>query len=168
MEAEDQLALRDPAHVLNQLAIAGPVGHLLVLVAGEGMRPGGGDERVALGGGVAQSRPEAAEILHRLVHRVRDTRRHLDSRLEELGLDASLVLFLVLDLREDLVDAGDELVALATEELELLLDAQAEGPAGAEPVLHDPVPLPRYSGSYARLGESHRSASAGATSLRAA
>jgi hypothetical protein len=33
VEAEDQLALGHPAHVLEELEVARPVGHLLVLVA---------------------------------------------------------------------------------------------------------------------------------------
>jgi hypothetical protein len=45
------------------------------------------------------------------------------------------VLLLVLDLGEDLVDARDQLEALAPDELELLLDAQTEAPARAEAVL---------------------------------
>jgi hypothetical protein len=55
-------------------------------------------------------------------------RRHLDDRLEQLGLDPALV-------RRgfgNLVEARDELVALLVEQLELLLDAEAEGRALAE------------------------------------
>jgi hypothetical protein len=55
-------------------------------------------------------------------------RGHLDHRLEQLSLDAALV---GRGLR-DLVEARDELVALLVEQLELLLDAQAEGRALAE------------------------------------
>jgi hypothetical protein len=55
-------------------------------------------------------------------------RRHLDDRLEQLGLDAPLVRGGF----RDLVEARDELVALLVEQLELLLDAQAEGRALAE------------------------------------
>jgi hypothetical protein len=55
-------------------------------------------------------------------------RGHLDHRLEQLGLDPALVRR---GLR-DLVEARDELVALLVEQLELLLDAQAEGRALAE------------------------------------
>jgi hypothetical protein len=52
----------------------------------------------------------------------------LDDRLEQLGLDPSLVRG---GLR-NLVEARDELVALLVEQLELLFDAQAEGRALAE------------------------------------
>jgi hypothetical protein len=53
---------------------------------------------------------------------------HLDHRLEQLGLDPPLVSRSLCDL----VEAGDELVALLVEQLELLLDAQAEARALAE------------------------------------
>ncbi len=82
MQSEDELALGDPAHVLDQLAVARPVGHLLVLVTREGMRAGGRDQRVALGGCVPQSQPQAAQVFHRLLHGVGDVRGHLDDRLE--------------------------------------------------------------------------------------
>jgi hypothetical protein len=55
-------------------------------------------------------------------------RRHLYDRLEQLRLDPPLVRS---GLR-NLVEARDELVALLVEQLELLLDAQAEGRALAE------------------------------------
>jgi hypothetical protein len=58
-------------------------------------------------------------------------RGHLDHRLEQLGLDPALVRR---GLR-DLVEARDELVALLVEQLELLLDAEAEPRALAEVVL---------------------------------
>jgi hypothetical protein len=53
---------------------------------------------------------------------------HLDHGLEQLGPDSLLVSRRL----RDLVEAGDELVALLVEQLELLLDAQAEGRALAE------------------------------------
>jgi hypothetical protein len=96
---------------------------------------GRGDERIALRRRVPQPRPQALEVLDGLVDRARDVRRNLDDRLEQLGLEPALVLLLVFDLREDLVDAGDELVALPAEDLELLLDAQAERAALAEVLL---------------------------------
>jgi hypothetical protein len=65
------------------------------------------------------------QILERLLHGRADVRRHLDDRLEQLGLDA-LLLLAALEGEEDLVDPRDELVALAIEDLELLLDAEAE------------------------------------------
>jgi hypothetical protein len=55
-------------------------------------------------------------------------RRDLDHRLEQLGLDPPLVRGRL----GDLVEARDELVALLVEQLELLLDAEAEGRALAE------------------------------------
>jgi hypothetical protein len=55
-------------------------------------------------------------------------RRDLDHGLEQLGPDPALVRGRL----GDLVEAGDELVALLVEQLELLLDAQAEGRALAE------------------------------------
>jgi hypothetical protein len=55
-------------------------------------------------------------------------RGHLDDRLEQLGLDPPLVGGRL----GDLVEARDELEALLAEQLELLLDAQAEGRAVAE------------------------------------
>jgi hypothetical protein len=55
-------------------------------------------------------------------------RRHLDDGLKQLGLDPALVRRRLCDL----VEARDELVALLVEQLELLLDAQAEGRALAE------------------------------------
>jgi hypothetical protein len=54
--------------------------------------------------------------------------RHLHDRLEQLRLDAPLVRG---GLR-DLVETRDELVALLVEQLELLLDAEAEARALAE------------------------------------
>jgi hypothetical protein len=54
--------------------------------------------------------------------------RDLDHRLEQLGLDPALVGGRL----RNLVEARDELVALLVEQLELLLDAQAEGLALAE------------------------------------
>ena len=56
-------------------------------------------------------------------------RRHLDHRLEQLGLDPPLVPGRLVC---HLVEAGDELEALRVEELELLLDPKAEGRALAE------------------------------------
>jgi hypothetical protein len=57
--------------------------------------------------------------------------RDLDHGLEQLRLDPPLVGGRL----GDLVEAGDELVALLVEQLELLLDAEAEGRAPAEVVL---------------------------------
>jgi hypothetical protein len=54
--------------------------------------------------------------------------RHLDDGLEELRLDPALVRRRL----GDLVETRDELIALLVEQLELLLDAQAEGRAFAE------------------------------------
>jgi hypothetical protein len=54
--------------------------------------------------------------------------RHLHDGLEELGLDPALVRGRL----GDLVETRDELIALLVEQLELLLDAQAEGRALAE------------------------------------
>jgi hypothetical protein len=54
--------------------------------------------------------------------------RHLHHRLEQLRLDPPLVRSGL----GDLVEARNELVALLVEQLELLLDAQAEGRALAE------------------------------------
>jgi hypothetical protein len=54
--------------------------------------------------------------------------RHLDDGLEKLGLDPALVRGRL----GDLVETRDELIALLVEQLELLLDAQAEGRAFAE------------------------------------
>jgi hypothetical protein len=51
--------------------------------------------------------------------------RHFDDGLQKLGLDPALVGGRLCDL----VEARDELVALLVEQLELLLDAQAEGRA---------------------------------------
>jgi hypothetical protein len=61
---------------------------------------------------------------------------HLDHRLEQLGLDPALVGRRL----RDLVEARDELVALLVEQLELLLDAEAERRALAE------VDLDAYAG----------------------
>jgi hypothetical protein len=83
---------------------------------------------------------KVAQVLDRLLDRVGHPGRHLDHGLEELGLDPLLLLG-PLECLQDLVDAGDELVALAREELELLLDPEAEGRALAE-VLFQPVPRP--------------------------
>jgi hypothetical protein len=55
-------------------------------------------------------------------------RGHLDHGLQQLGLDPALVRSRL----GDLVETRDELVALLVEQLELLLDAQAEGRALAE------------------------------------
>jgi hypothetical protein len=63
-------------------------------------------------------------------------RGDLDHRLEQLGLDPALVRR---GLR-DLVEARDELVALLVEQLELLLDAEAERRALPE------VDLDAYAG----------------------
>jgi hypothetical protein len=54
--------------------------------------------------------------------------RDLDHGLQQLGLDPALVRCRL----GDLVEARDELVALLVEQLELFLDAQAEGRALAE------------------------------------
>jgi predicted lipoprotein len=54
--------------------------------------------------------------------------RDLDHGLQQLGLDPALVRRRF----RDLVEARDELVALLVEQLELFLDAQAEGRALAE------------------------------------
>jgi hypothetical protein len=92
------------------------------------MSAGRGDHGAALGGRVSERRTQAARVLDRLGDRAGDMRRDLDDRLEELGLDPTLVRRRF----RDLVEAGDELVALLVEQLELLLDAQAEGRALAE------------------------------------
>ena len=92
------------------------------------MRAGAGDHRSALGRRVAQRRPEPARVLDCLRDRARHVRGDLDHRLEQLGLDPALVRGGF----RDLVEARDELVALLVEQLELLLDAQAEGRAFAE------------------------------------
>jgi len=55
-------------------------------------------------------------------------RRDLDDRLEQLGFDPALVRGRL----RHFVEARDELVALLVEQLELFLDAQAEGRALAE------------------------------------
>jgi hypothetical protein len=55
-------------------------------------------------------------------------RRDLDDGLKQLGLDPALVRGRL----GHLVEPRDELVALLVEQLELLLDAQAEGRALAE------------------------------------
>jgi hypothetical protein len=60
----------------------------------------------------------------------------LDHRLEQLRLDPPLVGSSL----GDLVEARDELVALLVEQLELLLDAQAEGRALAEVDLYVSMP----------------------------
>jgi hypothetical protein len=70
-------------------------------------------------------RAQVAQVLHRLVHSRDDARRDLDDRLQELGLDPFLLLA-ALEGEEDLVDPRDELIALAVEDLELLLDAETE------------------------------------------
>jgi hypothetical protein len=58
--------------------------------------------------------------------------RNLDHRLQQLGLDPALVGSRL----RNLVEARNELVALLVEQLELLLDAQAEGLALAEVELY--------------------------------
>jgi hypothetical protein len=71
------------------------------------------------------------EVGHRLAHGSRDVGRHLDHRLEEFSLDP-LLLLAPLESQQNLVDPRDELVALSVQDLELFLDAQAEGRARAE------------------------------------
>ena len=95
------------------------------------MRPGRGDHGAALGRGVAQGGAEAAGVLDRLRDRAGHVRRNLDHGLQQLGLDPPLVRGRL----GHLVEARDELVALLVEQLELLLDPQAEGRALAEVVL---------------------------------
>ena len=87
------------------------------------MRPGGRDQGIALGGHVSQTGPQPGEILDGLAHGGSDLRGDLDSRLEELRLDPPLVLLVVVEGKKDLVDAGDELVALPPNDLELFLDS---------------------------------------------
>src|SRR6185312_15413726 len=135
VQPEDELALGDPAHRLDEVDVALLESHLLVLVTREGMRARRGDDRVALGRHVAQTPAEALQLLHGLAHGRRDVGRHLDHGLEELRLDA-LLLPVALEGRKDLVDPGDELVALGVEDLELLLDTETERRALAEVLLH--------------------------------
>jgi hypothetical protein len=85
-----------------------------------------------LRGSVAQGGAQAARVLDRLLDRPGDVRRHLDHGLQQLRLDPPLVRRRL----GDLVETRDELVALLVEELELLLDAQAEGRALAEVALY--------------------------------
>ena len=131
VQAEDHLPLGDPLHLLEQPEVARLVGHLLVLVARERVRAGGGDERPLLGSGVAEPRAELSSLVERLADAAADGGRNLEHGLEELGLDP-----LVACLLGDLVEPGDELVALGREELELLLDADAERRAAPEVDLH--------------------------------
>jgi hypothetical protein len=125
VEAEDELALGHPAHRLDQVLVARLLGHLLVLVARERMVPAdamSAPDSARPRAGAAQ----AAQILHRLPHGCRDVGRDLDHRLEELRLDPFL-LAVALEGGQDLVDPGDELVALGVEDLELLLDPRLNG-----------------------------------------
>jgi chemotaxis regulatin CheY-phosphate phosphatase CheZ len=92
------------------------------------MRARAGDHGTALGRCIPQRRTQAAGILDRLCDRAGYVCRHLDDRLQQLGLDPALVRSRF----GHLVEARDELVALLVEQLELLLDAQAEGRALAE------------------------------------
>ena len=131
VEAEDQLALGDPLHLLEQADVARRVGDVLVLVARERVRARGGDQRPALGGRVAEPGAKLARLLDRLGRVAADARRHLEHRLEELRLDP-----LVPGRLGHLVEARDELVALGREELELLLDPDAEGRAAPEVRVH--------------------------------
>jgi hypothetical protein len=71
------------------------------------------------------------EVDHRLAHGSRDVGRHLDDRLEKLGLDP-LLLLAPFEGQKNLVDPRDELVALPVQDLEFFLDPQAEGCALAE------------------------------------
>ena len=97
--------------------------------------PGRGDQSVGLRGDVPEVQPEVVEVGHRLPHGAEPRRGHLDDGLEKFSLDA-LLLLAALEGEQDLVDPRDELVALAVQDLELLLDAQAEGRALAEVLLH--------------------------------
>src|SRR5215216_697912 len=99
------------------------------------MRPGSGDERVGVLRHVAEVPPEVVEVIHCLLHSGGDLRRDLDHRLEKLRLDA-LLLLPALEGEQDLIDPRDELVTLAVQDLELLFDAETEGSALAEVLLH--------------------------------
>jgi hypothetical protein len=65
----------------------------------------------------------------------------LDHRLQELRLHLGRLL-LALEGGQDLVDPGDELEALAVQELEFLLDPEAERRALAEVLLQCPATAP--------------------------
>src|SRR5919199_4138992 len=95
------------------------------------MRAGARDQRAALCGGVAEPRPQLARLLDRLRHVRGDGGGDLEHRLEKLRLDS-----LVAGRLGHLVEARDELVALRREELELLLDADAERAAAPKAHLH--------------------------------
>jgi hypothetical protein len=89
------------------------------------MRAGTGDHGASLRSSVSKRGAQTARILDRLGDGAGDVRCHLDHRLQELSLDPPLVRRRF----GHLVETRDELVALLVEQLELLLDAQAEGRA---------------------------------------
>jgi hypothetical protein len=93
------------------------------------------DESIGVPGDVPQVEPKVAQVLHGLPHRAGHVGRHLDDGLKQFRLDA-LLLLAALEGEQDLVDPRDELVALAVQDLELLLDAEAERRALAEVLLH--------------------------------
>ncbi len=134
VQAEDHLALTDPLHLLDQLAVALLVGHLLVLVACERMRAGREHAGAALGRGVRDPSAQLARLLDRLGDGAVDVRRHLERRAQQLGLHLDGVPDLLLDL----VEARDEVEARLVDELELLLDADRERRPFAEVDLHPP------------------------------
>jgi len=95
------------------------------------MRSRGRDQRAVLGGSVAQAR---ADVTH-LVDGVGNSLVHTRSRLEHRGHQL-LAHTVIAGCIGHLVEAWNELVALVRYELELLLDAEAEGRTASERVLH--------------------------------
>jgi hypothetical protein len=96
------------------------------------MRPGGRDQRAALRGCLAKSGANVTDFMDSLGHVRCNAGRRLEHGRHQLGPDALVGRSL-----GNLVEARHELVALRRDELELLLDAEAERPALAESVLHD-------------------------------
>src|SRR5215216_4451619 len=95
------------------------------------MGPRGGDQRTPLGRRVAQTSSDAADLLDSLVDRCCNAGCGLEDGRHQLGPHTLVACGIC-----DLVEARHELVALRGEQLELLLDSEAERRAAAEGVLH--------------------------------
>jgi hypothetical protein len=119
--AEDDLPLGDPAQSLYDSLVAFLVGHILVLVAGEGVGARRGQGSVAGRGPGADPAAQLAQMALRLGGRGADRRLYLQDGLEELVGD---VLGEVLgEAGHDLLYLRDQLSGRGVDDVELLLDS---------------------------------------------
>ena len=122
--AEDQLLEGDVAELVDQLVVAGPIDDPLVLPARKGVGPGSRHQEAALLGDLGDGVPQHPQLLARAAHVRARGGRHLQHRLQQLGLH--LALQLRRDRGEDRLDLVREVEAVGVEEHQFLLDPDRE------------------------------------------